>query len=224
MITFSRTTGYTPEGNPIKVTETVGVGTTLYTQANSERVMSDVWEWITSVYYWDSACGSVRSMWLGDSTEYTIDCEFATIADEVRRAFYLRNLKCHTERAERASKVPDKGRTVKVVRGKTAKGIEGKVVVAIERPYQMGWRTNLELKLGVALDNEMTTYVAKNGKTYPTHKNIVWVWARNCEVVNPEIDVTEVERRAASDTEREVAEIQRKALFRAFNKAEALAA
>jgi hypothetical protein len=220
MIKFTRTTGYTPEGNPIKVTETIGVGTTLYTQANSERIMSDVWEWITSVYYWDPASGSVKSMWLDERAEYTIDCEFATIANDVRRAFYLRNLKYHTERAERAAQVPDKGRTVKVVRGKTAKGAEGKVVVAIERPYQMGWRTNLELKLGVALDDEMTTYVAKNGKTYPTHKNIAWVWARNCEVVNPEIDLAEVDRRAAADTEREVAEIQRKAVF----KAEALAA
>lgn len=220
MITFTRTTGYTPEGNPIKVTETIGVGTTLYTQANSERIMSDVWEWITSVYYWDPATGSVKSMWLGEETKYTIDCDFATIADEVRRAFYLRHLKYYTEKAERAAEIPDKGRTVKVVRGKTAKGVEGKVVVAIERPYQMGYRTNLEMKLGIALDDEMTTYVAKNGKTYPTHKNMVWVWARNCEVVNPEIDVTEVERRAMYDTDREVAEIQRKSLF----KAEALAA
>ena len=220
MITFTRTTGYTPEGNPIKVTETIGVGTTLFTQSNSERVMSDIWEWITSVYYWDPATGSVKSMWLGEETKYTIDCDFATIADEVRRAFYLRHLKYYTEKAERAAEIPDKGRTVKVVRGKTANGVEGKVVVAIERPYQMGYRTNLEMKLGVALDDEMTTYVAKNGKTYPTHKNMVWVWARNCEVVNPEIDVTKVERRAMCDTDREVAEIQRKSLF----KAEALAA
>ena len=220
MITFTRTTGYTPEGNPIKVTETIGVGTTIYTQANSERIMSDVWEWITSVYYWDPATGSVKSMWLGEETKYTIDCDFATIADEVRRAFYLRNLKYHTEKAERAAEIPDKGRTVKVVRGKTAKGVEGKVVVTIERPYGMGYRTSIETKLGIALDDEMTTYVAKNGKTYPTHKNMVWVWARNCEVVNPEIDVTEVERRAMCDTDREVAEIQRKSLF----KAEALAA
>jgi hypothetical protein len=220
MITFTRTTGYTPEGNPIKVTETIGVGTTLYTQANSERIMSDVWEWITSVYYWDAASGSIKSMWLGEETKYTIDCDFATIADDVRRAFYSRNFKYHTEKAERAAEIPAKGRTVRVVRGKTAKGAEGKVVVTIERPYGMGWRSSLEMKLGIALDDEMTTYVAKNGKTYPTHKNMIWVWARNCEVVNPEIDVADVERRAMYDTDREVAEIQRKSLF----KAEALAA
>lgn len=210
MITFTRTTGYTPEGNPIKVTETIGVGTTLYTQANSERIMSDVWEWITSVYYWDPATGSVKSMWLGDETTYTIDCEFKTIADDVQSAFYARNLKRELERADHEATIPSKGRMVKVTRGKTAKGAEGKVVVAIERPYGMGWRSSLEMKLGIALDDEMTTYVAKNGKTYPTHKNMVWVWARNCEVVNPEVNVPEVEERAMRIATNEVAELHRK--------------
>ena len=42
MIKFTRTTGYTTKGNPIKTTETVGVGTTLYTKSNTERIMSDV--------------------------------------------------------------------------------------------------------------------------------------------------------------------------------------
>ncbi len=210
MITFTRTTGYTPEGNPIKVTETIGVGTTLYTYAQSERIMSDIWEWVTSVYYWDPATGSIKSMWLGEETTYTIDCDFATIADDVRKAYYDRNFKRQLAIASDEAEVPAKGRVVRVVRGKTGKGAEGKVVVAIERPYGMGWMSSLEMKLGIALDDEMTTYVAKNGKTYPTHKNMIWVWARNCEVVNPEVDIEDVTYRATSIANREVAELQQR--------------
>jgi len=210
MIKFTRTTGYTPEGNPIKVTETLGVGTTLYTQANSERIMSDVWEWITSVYYWDANAGAIKSMWLGEETTYTIDCDFATIADDVRKAIFDRNFKRQLSMASDEAEVPTKGRVVRVVRGKTSKGSEGKVVVAIERPYGMGYRTSYEMKLGIALDDEMTTYVAKNGKTYPTHKNMIWVWARNCEVINPEVDIEDVTYRATTITNREVAELQQR--------------
>ncbi len=210
MIKFTRTTGYTPEGNPIKVTETLGVGTTLYTQANSERIMSDVWEWITSVYYWDADAGAIKSMWLGEETTYTIDCDFETVAEDVRKAFFDRNFKRQLSLASDEAEVPTKGRVVRVVRGKTSKGAEGKVVVAIERPYGMGYRTSYEMKLGIALDDEMTTYVAKNGKTYPTHKNMIWVWARNCEVINPEVDIEDVTYRATTITNREVAELQQR--------------
>ncbi len=210
MIKFTRTTGYTPEGNPIKVTETLGVGTTLYTQANSERIMSDIWEWITSVYYWDADAGAIKSVWLGEETTYTIDCDFETVAEDVRKAFFDRNFKRQLSLASDEAEVPTKGRVVRVVRGKTSKGAEGKVVVAIERPYGMGYRTSYEMKLGIALDDEMTTYVAKNGKTYPTHKNMIWVWARNCEVINPEVDIEDVTYRATTITNREVAELQQR--------------
>jgi hypothetical protein len=210
MIKFTRTVDYDSNGKPNTETVVLGVGTTLYTQANSERIMSDIWEYITSVYYWDADAGAIKSMWLGDNTEYTIDCEFDSIKEDVRRAIFHRIYKNHLAKAEHSANIPDKGRTVKVVRGKTAKGVEGKVVVAIERPYGMGWRTSLEMKLGIALDDEMTTYTAKNGKQYPTHKNMVWVWSRNCEVVNPEVDVETATRYAVSETDREVAELQRR--------------
>jgi hypothetical protein len=60
------------------------------------------------------------------------------------------------------------------------------------------------MKFGIALDDEMTTYTARNGKQYPTHKNIVWVWARNCEVVDPVVDVPTATRLAESDTDSEM--------------------
>jgi hypothetical protein len=214
MITFTRTTGYTPEGTAIKVTETLGVGTTLYTYAQSERIMSDIWEWVTSVYYWDPATGSIKSMWLGEETTYTIDCDFATVADDVRKSIFDRNFKYQLGIASTEAEVPTKGRMVRVVRGRTGKGSEGKVVVSIERPYGMGYHTSYENKLGIALDDEMTTYVAKNGKTYPTHKNMIWVWARNCEVIEPQVDIEDVTYRANSVTDREVANLQHKCKFK----------
>jgi hypothetical protein len=116
--------------------------------------------------------------------------------------------------ASTEAEVPTKGRMVRVVRGKTGKGSEGKVVVSIERPYGMGYRTSYENKLGIALDDEMTTYVAKNGKTYPTHKNMIWVWARNCEVIEPQVDIEDVTYRANSMTDREVANLQQKCKFK----------
>ena len=60
----------------------------------------------------------------------------------------------------------------------------------------------------------MTTYVAKNGKTYPTHKNMIWVWARNCEVIEPQVDIEDVTYRANSVTDREVANLQHKCKFK----------
>ena len=223
MIKFTRTTGYTAEGNPIKVTETVGVGTTLYTKSNTERVMSDVWEWITSAYYWDIDSHSMKSIWLGETTECVIDGHFDAIKNDFFAAAFKRYLAYHTRKAEEIANTPDKGRTVKVVRGKTSKGVVGKVVVAIERPYSMGWKTSLEMKLGIALDDEMTTYTAKNGKQYPTHKNIVWVWARNCDVVNPEIDTDYVKTLAMRDAEREVFEVK-SCIAKSHHKPVALAA
>ena len=84
-------------------------------------------------------------------------------------------------------------------------------------------KTSLEMKLGIALDDEMTTYTAKNGKQYPTHKNIVWVWARNCDVVNPEIDADYVKTLAMRDAEREVAEVK-SCIAKSHHKPVALAA
>ena len=138
MIKFTRTTGYTTKGNPIKTTETVGVGTTLYTKSNTERVMSDVWEWITSAYYWDIDSHSMKSIWLSETTECVIDGDFDAIKEDFLAAAFKRYLAYHTRKAEEIASTPDKGRTVKVVRGKTSKGVVGKVVVAIERPYSMG--------------------------------------------------------------------------------------
>jgi len=204
MIKFTRTVGYDAKLGPIRETKVVGIGTTLYTQGNSERVMSDVWEWITSAYYWDAESKTIKSVWLNDDVEYTIDGDIESLAADIRQAVYNRHFEHRMNRAIQNSKIAEKGSVVKVVSGRTAKGTVGKVVVAIERPYTTGWRSNLEMKFGIALDDEMTTYTARNGKQYPTHKNIVWVWARNCEVVDPKIDVPTATRLAESDTDIEM--------------------
>lgn len=213
MIKYTRTTNYNSDGTPNKVTSVVGVGTTLFTKCNSEQIMSDIWEWIESAYYWDTESGTLKSMWVSNADEVTVDGDFESLKPAITESFFKRNLYRRNEIAEAAAMDPAvKNRMVKVVRGKTSKGAEGKVVVVIERPYGMGWRTSMEPKLGIALDDEMTTYVAKNGKTYPTHKNMIWVWARNCEVTKVEVDYDGAKKLAVSDTESQVADLANKVL------------
>lgn len=200
MIKYTRTVDYTPDSfEPIKKEFTVGVGTTLYTKTESERIMSDVWEYITSAYYWNSNTSSIVKHMLDGSAEVTIDGNLESIEAEYLAASFKRHFDtCMGAAQSEAKDVTVKGRVVKVVRGRTGQGTVGKVVVAIERPYSAGWRTLLEYKLGIALDDVMTTYTAKNGKQYPTHKNILWVWARNCEVVAPVVDSDYVKTLATS--------------------------
>lgn len=199
MIKFERTVDYkTGE----KETVVVGVGTTLYTKTSSVQVMSDIWEMCQSVYYWDSESKTVRSYYTGEGVEYTIDADLDKVFAEMESAFYERNLNRFKSEADCESlKTHIKGRTVKVNRGRNGKGTVGKVVYVKEMMYNMGYRGTLNNKLCIALDDEMTTYVAKNGKTYPTHANTIWVWAFNCEVVNPEPDYVAAEERARMETE-----------------------
>jgi hypothetical protein len=204
MIKFTQTVGYDANLGPIRETKVVGVGTTLYTQSNSERVMSDVWEWVVSAYYWDADSKTIKSMWLHDDIEYSIDGDFDSLSEDIRRAVFNRHFEYYMHQAEEKARLARKGSVVKVVSGRTSKGTVGKVVVSIERPYNTGWRSSLEFKFAIALDDEMTTYTARNGKQYPTHKNVVWVWARNCEVVNPNVDFETARRLAESATESEM--------------------
>ena len=206
MIKFTRIVDYKTMA---KETVIVGVGTTPFTQSKCEQIMSDVWEYITRAHYWDSETRRLESVCLNENTEFVIDGNFDAIKEDFLAATYERSLPYHLAKAKNEALNPAvKGLTVKVTRGKTSKGVQGKVVVVIERPYSMGWKTSLENKLGIALDDEMTTYTAKNGKQYPTHKNIVWVWARNCEVVNPEIDTERAKSLAMGDAERAVASMK----------------
>ena len=110
-------------------------------------------------------------------------------------------MELYTERAQNEARTMVKGSVVKVVSGRTAKGVEGPVVVVIQRPYGMGYRANMENKFAIATSDVMVDFAAKNGKVYKNHRDVVWVWARNCELVNiPEIDMADVEARAKEAT------------------------
>jgi len=172
------------------------VNSTYMVQSESVQVMSDIWEYCRVAYSINERGAIARDL-LWDNEEVTIDIDEAAL-QRYHNFMYNRRVEEMTSAFNSTAKDPAiNGRTVKVVRGRTAKGTEGKVVVVIRRAYGMGYRASIEPKLGIALDDEMTTYTAPNGKQYPTHKNIVWVWARNCEVINPEVaPIDEIEKEA----------------------------
>ena len=66
--------------------------------------------------------------------------------------------------------------------------------------YGMGYRGSMQPKLGIALDDEKVD-VVKNGRTYSSYKNMIWVWAHNCDVVNPAPDAEYAVKTALSRTE-----------------------
>ena len=79
-----------------------------------------------------------------------------------------------------------KGRVVKVVSGRKAKGTVGKVVVIMDAFYGMGYRGYTTKKLGIATSPVMVEKVMPNGKVFMNHRDMEWVWAKNCEVETPE--------------------------------------
>lgn len=172
----------------------VGLGTTLYVRTETERVMSDVWDYVTRVYYWDPQVSKILNVFIDgcgqpENVEYTFDADMEKLLPEIYEANYMRFLDIERQNVEAEAMVPSvRGRFVQVTRGRSHKGQKGKVVVVKQMAYNAGYRSYMTDKLGIALDDEMGTYVAKNGKTYPTHKNMIWAWAQNCEVIAPEPD------------------------------------
>jgi hypothetical protein len=83
----------------------------------------------------------------------------------------------------------EKGSIAQVVRGKTSKGMQGKVVVMISAPYRMGYRAVQKRKLGIATSDVMIKKPLSNGKVVDAHKDMIWVWAMNCQRLDkPQID------------------------------------
>ena len=193
--------------------ETLHVGRSLYVQTETVRVMSDVWEdglFLYSVrddgtlardsveYYYENPTE--------DRTIYEIDAtpeafELYRAAQEERQFETL----VHNTNADYANPAV-KGRVVEVVRGRnTPKGKVGKVVVVIMRPYGMGYHSSLRPKLGIATSARMVDKVMDNGKVFKNHADMIWVWAHNCEVENPQTaDLAECRRMAQDFAKRQV--------------------
>jgi len=182
------------------------VGRSLYVASEVVQVMSDIWEDHMFLYSVRDD-GSLARDCIGyydqkpeDRPEWTIDADATAFelyrakmeADQYEKLVYNTN-------ADYANPA-FKGRVVKVVRGRnTPKGTVGKVVVIIERPYGMGYRSVMRPKLGIATSAKMVDKVMPNGKVFKNHADMIWVWAHNCEVENPQTaDLAECRRMAQS--------------------------
>jgi hypothetical protein len=190
--------------------ETLHVGRSLYVANETVQIMSDVWDTETFLYsIRDDGTLSRDCVGYCDSQEnpvYEIDAtdeafEIYRAAQEARQYETL----VHNTDSEYANPA-HKGRVVKIVRGRNAPvGKVGKVVVVIERPYGMGYRSVMKQKLGIATSAKMVEKVMPNGKVFQNHADMVWVWAHNCEVENPQTaDLAECRRMAQSFAQRQV--------------------
>ena len=184
--------------------ETIHVGRSLYVANETVQIMSDVWDTETFLY---SICddGTLSR----DCVQY---CDSQTNPtyeiDATDEAFELYRAKQEADKYTQLVQNTDadyanpavKGRIVKVVGGRnTPKGLVGKVVVVIERPYGMGYRSSMRMKLGIATSPKMVEKVMPNGKVFQNHADMAWVWAHNCEVESPKTADLALCRQMAQD-------------------------
>ena len=170
-----------------------------------ETVCLDTWEWSRKDdKKWGGAHAEV------DATEEVWAKVLAFLyGREYQKTMAVRNNEAAVMR---------KGDTVKIVRGRakdangrSALGTVGKVVVDIIKPYGMGYHSPMEHKFAVATSDVMVDYAAPNGKVYKNHQDQVWVWSRNCELVQPKaIDLKEVEETSMRHAEYELNLLKRK--------------
>lgn len=196
--TYTETHYDAQSGKAIETQKTGGEGSTVWVGYRTVQIMSDEWEQSFSASYVDEV-GRIVYRYFISSGE--VD---ATNEAKQRAYDYLYQI-CLTSRTDEAlseARRIVKGSEVKVVSGRTAKGTVGKVVVDIIRPYGMGYRANMEHKLGIATSEEKVKVAAANGKVYENYKDMIWVWARNCELVTvPEIDMEAVKEAARERAE-----------------------
>lgn len=177
-------------------TKTIAVGATLDTRVGSIQVMFDEWATTTYAYYWDEAEQRIKE--IAYVEKVVIDAT-PEVKAKVEKFIYDRAYAEALSNAQNEAARITKDSIVKVARGRSSKGVEGKVVVAIQRPYQTGWRSNMELKVGIATSDVKVKVPAPNGKVYENYRDMVWAWARNCELtVVPEIDLESVKERASN--------------------------
>lgn len=200
-------------------------GTTIYVGSRSTQIMSDVWGTELYAQYWDEESKTVKTVSLDvyewgrsdkgyGSAEATVDA-----TDEVWQKVeqYYTELsfrKLYRAAEIEASKIT-KDSIVHVYAGRTAKGTRGKVAVIIERPYSTGWSSSLEYKLGIATSDVMVERKVGD-KVYLNHRDIVWVWQRNCKIaVLPSIDETPIAAAAAKEGATTVANFRKSLIAKA---------
>ena len=191
-------------GDYIKSKEVVGEGATLSVFYDTLQVMSDEWAQVLCARYWDGE--AIRYVqWVEASS--TVDAT-PEVLEQVRQFIYKGAYSTALSQLQEEAARISKGSEVKVVKGKYSKGASGKVVASITRPYGMGYRAPLRDKLGIATSDEKIKVAAKNGKVYENYKDVVWVWAQNCELLSvPEVDLSQVKERAENATESRLKEV-----------------
>jgi hypothetical protein len=150
--------------------------------------MSDVWDEypvLTSIDADGKLTKTVLPHQRSETCDWAIDANDAAF-ERYRAAQYQFHLHDNTAKATYDAVNPAVvGRVVKVVRGRKDKGAIGKVIVVLERPYRMGFRSVMGKKLGVATSPRMVTVTGKYGKTFQNYADMIWVWAQNCELERP---------------------------------------
>lgn len=168
--------------------------------SKSAQIMSDVWDTEYYAEYWDEKSQSVKFAYLylaceSRGWERNSHAEVDATPEvwaKVEEFYFKRQFEILKSQAEADARRIVKDSQVKVTSGRFNKGAEGKVVVVMEKYYGMGYRGSLENKLGIATSDVMVDKVV-NGRVYKNHKDMVWAWARNCELtVVPEIDIKQV--------------------------------
>ena len=186
---------------------TSAVGTTLKVYYDYVQVMSDEWASTLHAKYWDGEFVKTE-IWVDSAT---VDATPEVLA-AVENFYYKQAVEALVEQAKADALAIKTESVVKVVAGRDNKGLSGKVVVQIERPYGMGYRSVLATKLGIATSEDKHDVVAKNGKTYSNYKDVVWAWARNVVLVSPpEPDLSRVEEIARDKAKRSLKEVYKAA-------------
>jgi hypothetical protein len=197
-ITLTKST-YTADSKYVTEEVTIAEGATLKTWTGSVQVMSDVWETTTFATYWDDQLGRLNTV---EWVKYAEVDATPEVLVKVKTYLYQAELQKAVTVAKTEAATIGKGSVVKVTKGRTAKGTVGKVAVMIQRPYQMGWKSSMATKLGIATSDEKVKVAASNGKVYENYKDVTWAWAMNCELVEvPEINMTEAQERARNAAE-----------------------
>lgn len=171
------------------VAETKYIGRVLKTwRNNSYQLMSDVWGSADCALVLDenNEPKSYTYQVYGDCCDPNAPRSTAEVdaTEEVRQLYKDWLVKVEYSRlldqATQQVNTIEKGCIARVTKGRNAQGTIGKVVVVMDALYGMGYRASREKKLGIATSDVVYDKALPNGKVVKAHKDMVWVWARNC--------------------------------------------
>ena len=171
------------------------VGKVLQVSHNaSYRIMSDVYGSADEALVWnDETQRPTLVVYRVCDYAWCSNSHAEVDADEETRVAYfkwkvgLEVDKIYIRRVEEANKI-EVGCQVEVVKGrKVAKGTKGKVVFLKNYP---GYNGGTDTKLCVATSDKTEKHVARNGREYERHVDVVWVSMYNCK----RLDVTPISR------------------------------